>query len=96
MSGTRISGTIRVILAFTLLLASLTTVVWRQSRAHEALRELDRVRREHAVARGERAMLQRELQRLSSRGYVIDAAAERLRMRVPEGEEIILVPEPRP
>lgn len=77
--------------AFVGLLASLSLVVWRQSRALEALRALDRVRRERAVVEAERAMLVRRIQYLESRARVVREAEVRLGMRLPTGEEIVVL-----
>jgi len=85
-------GTIRVALAFAALLASLALVVSRQSHALEALRELDAVRSAHAVAESERSALVTRIQRLESRGRVLDVAADRLGLRVPAaGVEIVIL-----
>jgi cell division protein FtsL len=77
--------------AFVGLLASLNLVVWRQSRALETLRTLDRVRRERAVVEAERATLVRRIQYLESRSRVVQDAAARLGMRLPNGEEIVVL-----
>ena len=84
-------GTIRMAVAFAALLAALTSVVWRQSRALEVLRELDRARQERALAEAERAELTHEAQRLESRRRIADVAAQRLGMRVPAANEIVIL-----
>jgi cell division protein FtsL len=85
-------GTIRVALAFAALLASLTLVVWRQGRALDALRALDRTRSERAVAESERAELVGRIQYLESRARIVTEAARRLGMRVPAaGEEMTIL-----
>lgn len=84
-------GTIRMAVAFAALLAALTSVVWRQSRALEVLRELDRARQERALAEAERAELTHEAQRLESRRRIADVAARRLGMRVPAADEIVIL-----
>jgi cell division protein FtsL len=85
------AGTIRVALAFATLLASLSLVVWRQSRALETLRELDAVRAERAVLEAERSALTRRIQHLESRGRLVAVAGERFGMRVPSGAEIVIL-----
>lgn len=87
-SGT---GTIRVALAFAALLASLSLVVWRQSRALETLRSLDALRAERAVLEAERSSLVREIQRLESRSRLVAVGAARLGLRVPSGDEIVIL-----
>ena len=85
-------GTIRVALAFAALLASLTLVVWRQGRAREALRKLDGMRSERALAESERAQLAGRIRVLESRAHVVSVASERLGMRIPvAGEEITIL-----
>jgi cell division protein FtsB len=85
-------GLLRLALAFAGLLASLSLVVWRQSRALESLRGLDQVRQERAVLETERSMLVARIQRLESRGQVVAAAGARLGLRVPVGGEIVVLP----
>ncbi len=84
-------GVIRMALLFAAFLASLSLVVWRQSRALDVLRELDRVRRERAVVEARRASVVRELDVLEGRGRITRLVAER-GMRVPRGDEIVLLP----
>jgi cell division protein FtsL len=74
------------------LLLSLLMVAWRQSRALEALAELDEARRERALAESERAELERRIESLESRARVVPAARTRLGMRTPEAEEIVFLP----
>lgn len=85
-------GTIRLALAFALLLASLTLVVWRQGRALEDLRVLDRTRSQRALAESERAALLSRIQHLESRARIVAVAGERLGMRIPTaGDEIVIL-----
>ena len=92
----RASGAIRVALAFAALLASLSLVVWRQSRAHEVLRELDAVRSARAVLESERAVLAARSQQLESRARIKAVVEEWWGMRVPASGELVtlLVREP--
>jgi cell division protein FtsL len=85
------AGTIRIALAFATLLASLSLVVWRQSRALETLRSLESVRSERAVVEAERAAHAREIRRLESRARLVAVGTERLGMRVPSGREIVIL-----
>lgn len=84
-------GVIRVALAFVLLLGSLSLVIWRQSRALDTLRALDEVERAMAVLEAERQELVHRIQRLESRGRILEAAAE-LGLHVPAGPELVILP----
>ena len=86
------SGTIRLALAFAALLASLTLVIWRQSRALEVLRSVDQMRSERVIAEAERSELTRRIQRLESRARVVADARDRLGMHVPSANEIVILP----
>lgn len=91
-------GTIRVVLAFAALLASLTLVVWRQSRSLELLRQLDEVRSERALLEAERASLTSRIQTLEGRARIRRVAGARLGLRVPTAEDLVtlrLRPEPQ-
>ena len=78
-------------LGFAGLLASLSFVTWRQSRAFEALANLDHVQREMALAEADQADLRRRIQRLASRARISGVARDRLGMHVPEASEIVLI-----
>jgi cell division protein FtsL len=91
----RASGAIRVALAFAALLASLSLVVYRQSRALEVLRELDGLRSARAVAESERALLSAEAQELESRARIKRVAEARWGMRVPASGELVTLLAPR-
>ena len=84
-------GSIRMALACAALLASLTLVVWRQSRALEVLRDLDATRQARAIAESEKSAFAHDIQRLESRKRVLQAASARLSMRVPAATEIVIV-----
>jgi cell division protein FtsL len=81
----------RVALAVAGLLASLSFVAWRQSRALEALEGLDTLRKEASLARAEGAELTRRIQYLQSYGRVVKDARERLGMRIPDASEQVLL-----
>lgn len=87
------AGVIRLAMAFAVLLFALSMVVYRQSRALVALRSLDRVRTTLAVVEAERAEQQQRIQRLESRGRIVTVAGTRMGMRVPAGNEIVILPE---
>lgn len=77
---------------FAALLASLSTVIWRQSRALDVLRHLDRLRAERAMQEAQKADLQHRIQRLESRARVVAEARQKLGMHVPDGDEIVILP----
>jgi len=76
------------------LLLALSMLTWRQSRAREAMAELDRLQREISLVQAERAAMERRIQILESRRHVLPAARERLGLRVAEaGDMVFLAPE---
>jgi cell division protein FtsL len=87
----RISGTSLAALAVAALLISLSLVTWRQARAGEALVELDGLKREASLIEAQRAELLRRIQVLESRSRVVRDARERLGMRGPNAEEIVIM-----
>ena len=78
-------------LGFSGLLSALSLVTWRQSRAFEALAELDGVERSLSLAESERAELLRRIQGLDSRTRISSVARERLGMHRPEASEMVLL-----
>ena len=78
-------------LGFAGLLVSLSYVTWRQSRAYEALANLDYVERGMALAEEERTELRRRIRRLTSRARISEVARDRLGMHVPDASEIVLI-----
>lgn len=85
-------GVLRLALAFTALIASMTLVVWRQGRALELLRDLEQARTARAIREAERSELVRRIERLESRARVVSEAGTRLGLRVPSADEIIILP----
>ncbi len=81
-----------VALAVAGLLAALSLVTWRQSRALSDLAELDRVRQERSVAEAEVGELQTIVHFFESRRRVVPEARERLGMHVPADWEIVTLP----
>jgi hypothetical protein len=90
------TGLLRLALLSAALLASLSLVVWRQSRALELLRELDRARLSTAITQAQRSELGRRVDYLESRAYVVGEAGARLGLRVPSAHEIVILPLDRP
>ena len=78
-------------LGFFGLLSALSLVTWRQSRAFEALAELDGVERALSLAESERAELLRRIQGLDSRTRISLVAQDRLGMHRPESSEMVLL-----
>lgn len=81
----------RAAVTFAVLLGALGLVTWRQSRALEALYELETLRREVSVAQAERVELERDIQFLMSRGRVVPAARDELGMYPPATSELVLL-----
>ncbi len=86
------TGILKAGLAVVVLVASLALVTWRQSRAFEVLERLDRVRQETSASEAERADLERTIQRLESRAYVVPEARARLGMHTPDASELVILP----
>ena len=78
-------------LGFSGLLSALSLVTWRQSRAFEALAELDGVERALSLAESERAELLRRIEGLDSRTRISSVAQERLGMHRPTDSEMVLL-----
>lgn len=74
------------------LLASLWSVTWRQSRALDALAQLDEIRRQTSVAEAERVDLERSIQVLESRARVVPEARDRLGMHIAASTELVILP----
>jgi cell division protein FtsL len=87
----RNQGTLRIALACAAVLGSLSMVVYRQSRALETLRELDKARNEHVMLESARATVTREIQQLESRSRIVTTAGDRLGLHVPSGNEIVIL-----
>jgi cell division protein FtsL len=77
-----------VTLGFAGLLSALSLVTWRQSRAFEALAELDRVERRLSLAESEQAELRRRIQGLDSRTRISSLAQQQLGMHRPAASEM--------
>ena len=80
-----------LVLGFSGLLSALSLVTWRQSRAFEALAELDRLERSLSLAESERTDLLRRIQGLDSRTRISSVAQEHLGMHRPDASEIVLL-----
>lgn len=83
---------VRMALLFAFLLGSLTLVVWRQSHALAVLRELESVQRERVMEEARRSELVRRVEQLESRTRVSAVAGARFGMRLPSGDEIVILP----
>jgi cell division protein FtsL len=82
---------VRLALAFAALLASMSLVVWRQSRALEVLRALDSARTQRAIGEAERSELNRQIEYLESRSRIVNEA-HRLGLHVPSVDELVVLP----
>lgn len=87
----RNKGTLRIALACAAVLGSLSGVVYRQGRAMETLRELDKARNEHVMLESSRATVTRQIQQLESRSRIVATAGEKLGLHVPSGNEIVIL-----
>ena len=80
----------RVAITLAVLMCSLGLVTWRQSRALEANRALDDLRRHVAVARAERVEIDRGIQTLRRRVRIV-MEAEALGMHTPDATEQVFL-----
>ena len=78
-------------LGFSGLLSSLSLVTWRQSRAFEALAELDRLERSLSLAESEQTELLQAIQSLASSPRILSVAQERLGMHQPDASEMVFL-----
>lgn len=80
----------RAAVTFAFLVCALGFVTWRQSRAFEAHRTLDELRRQVSVAQAEMVELDREIQVLRSRARIVPAA-EMLGLHTPDASEQVIL-----
>ncbi|MGY8779019.1 MAG: hypothetical protein ACKVIN_12980 [Longimicrobiales bacterium] len=80
----------RAAITFAVLMVSLGLVTWRQSRALEANRTLDDLRRHVWVARAERVEIDRGIQALRRRVRIV-MEAEALGMHTPDATEQVFL-----
>lgn len=80
----------RVAVTFAVFVCSLGFLTWRQSRALEAHRALDEVRRQVTVAVAERVELEREIQVLRSRAHIVPEA-RKLGLHTPDASEQVIL-----
>lgn len=83
-------------LGFAVLLASLSAVIWRQSRALDSQRAAELVREEATLLEARKAQLTHRIRDLESRERVVAVAESRLDMHIPTSEEIVLLAASRP
>lgn len=89
------SRTLLLALGFAVLLASLSAVIWRQSRALDSQRAAELLRDESSLLEARKAQLAHRLQQLESRDRVVTVAARRLGMHIPASDEMVLLPASR-
>ena len=80
----------RAAITFAVLMWSLGLVTWRQSRALEANRTLDDLRRHVSVARAERVEIDRGIQTLRRRVRIV-MEAEAMGMHTPDATEQVFL-----
>jgi cell division protein FtsL len=80
----------RAAITFAVLMWSLGLVTWRQSRALEANRTLDELRRHVSVARAERVEIDRGIQTLRRRVRIV-MEAEAMGMHTPDATEQVFL-----
>ena len=80
----------RAAITFAVLMWSLGLVTWRQSRALEANRTLDDLRRHMSVARAERVEIDRGIQTLRRRVRIV-MEAEAMGMHTPDATEQVFL-----
>ena len=83
---------IRAAVAVATLMGALVLVSWRQSRALEALADLDDARRLLSVNEAERVDLARTIQVMESRAQVVPRARDELGMHLPDATEMVMLP----
>ncbi len=81
----------RAAVTIAVLLGSLGYVTWRQSRALEALAELDDLRRNTAGALALVVEIEREIQVLASRARIVPEARAQLGMHTPDATELVIL-----
>jgi cell division protein FtsL len=91
-SESPVGATVLLVGAVGLLLASLSLVTWRQSRALEVMTRLDSIRQERSLGEARRAALEEEIVELESRGRVTRDARIRLDMHNAHGDELVYLP----
>ncbi len=79
------------LLAAVVLLGALTVVVWRQSEARAVMAELDATLRRIDEVGAMRGELVRQLAAMEARPWVEEEAGQRLGMRPPEEDEIVII-----
>lgn len=72
-----------------------TTVIWRRSQGTAAARRLAQMDARRAALAAQRAELEGDVQRAASQERLVPVAA-RLGLRVPEADQVILLPRPQP
>jgi hypothetical protein len=80
-----------VALVLVIFLAVTTSVVWRRSLGSVQARRLQQLSGQVTVLQGERAKLERDVQRITSRPYLTPLVA-RLGLGVPSDSQVIVLP----
>lgn len=85
---TRLPTSVRVALAMSVFLGSLTLVAWRQGQAYGVMSELDGLRTERSLEEAEAAELRQRIRLYESDAWIIEQAVTRLGMHRPTGDEV--------
>ena len=91
---TRRSGPLRLLGWLALLAGALVLVVWRQSAGVELQEHIASLHEEAAVLDAERIDLLRELEQLRSRQRIVRIGRERLDLRLPSDDEVVILAVP--
>jgi cell division protein FtsL len=90
----RRSGPLRLLGWLALLAGALVLVVWRQSSGVELQERIAVLQEEAAVLDAERIDLIREMERLRSRERIVRIGTERLDLRLPRDDEVVILAVP--
>jgi len=95
-AGPRLRGRHWLAIALAAFLVVTLVIVWRQSVAVAAARELGDLQRTRGALEVQKAALEGAIQRAGSRGVIVPLAERRLGLRLPQDSEITILQEPNP
>ena len=95
-SGRRLKGRHWVAAWFLGFLVVALIVVWRQSAALAASRDLTRLQKTRGALEVQRSATVGEVHRAQSRGVMVPLAQQKLGLRLPQDSEITILQDPRP
>ena len=96
MAKRKVAGRGRAIVALMLLgfVLVATSVIWRRMFGYRQATELSRLDDERKQLEARRARLETEIRDVSGRSRIVPVAEQRLRMRVPNDSQVIVIPGP--